>query len=70
MRHPMYAGLLLASFGLAAATHSEGRLAMAGLLWLVLEKKVAFEEKALSERYPGEYGAYASRVKKFLPFLY
>lgn len=40
VRHPMYGGLLMAAFGLAVITRSETRLAMAALLWVVLEKKV------------------------------
>jgi protein-S-isoprenylcysteine O-methyltransferase Ste14 len=40
VRHPMYGGLLMASFGLAVITRSETRLAMAVLLWVVLQKKV------------------------------
>lgn len=40
VRHPMYGGLLLATFGLAAVTQSEARLALGGLLWWVLEQKV------------------------------
>lgn len=69
MRHPMYGGLLLSCFGLAAVTHSESRLALSALLWLVLEAKVGWEEKALKERYP-QYAEYAQRVKKFFPYVY
>jgi hypothetical protein len=37
----MYGGLLMAAYGLAVITRSETRLAMAVLLWVVLEKKVS-----------------------------
>ncbi len=40
VRHPMYAGLLLTSLGLAAITRNETRLALAVGLWFILEKKV------------------------------
>lgn len=40
VRHPMYAGLILAAFGLAAVSHSETRLALAAMLWWILEQKV------------------------------
>ncbi len=40
VRHPMYAGLILASVGLAAISLSEARLALAALLWWILEQKV------------------------------
>jgi len=70
LRHPMYGGLLLASLGLAALSRSETRLALALLLWWILEQKVVLEEAALLERYPTEYEAYRSRVRKFVPWLY
>ena len=37
----MYGGLLMAALGLAAITRNECRLALTGLLWLVLEQKVS-----------------------------
>jgi hypothetical protein len=37
----MYGGLLMAALGLAAITRNECRLALSGLLWLVLEQKVS-----------------------------
>lgn len=70
VRHPMYSGLILAAAGLAALTRNETRLALAALLWWLLEQKVAAEESSLMERYPDEYPEYAQRVKKFLPYIY
>lgn len=40
LRHPQYGGLLMAAFGLAVITRSETRLALAALLWFVLDRKV------------------------------
>lgn len=68
-RHPMYSGLLLTSLGLAAVTHSEIRLALCGLLWYILEKKIATEEQFLTAIYQ-EYEEYTTKVKKLIPFLY
>jgi protein-S-isoprenylcysteine O-methyltransferase Ste14 len=70
IRHPLYAGLLMVAFGLAVVTRNETRLAMAALLWLLLEKKVAVEERMLVERYGKVYEEYKGRVKKFFPFVY
>jgi hypothetical protein len=53
VRHPMYGGVLLGALGLAVLSRNETRLALFVLLWWILEQKVAVEEKALSERYPG-----------------
>lgn len=46
VRHPLYAGLLMGAFGLAVITRNETRLAMAALLWAVLEKKVGVLQSA------------------------
>ena len=60
----------MASLGLAAVTHSETRLALAALLWLILELKSRIEEEALVALYPQQYEEYKTRVKKFVPFIY
>eukprot|EP00879_Flechtneria_rotunda_P005547 GHRR01005840.1.p1 GENE.GHRR01005840.1~~GHRR01005840.1.p1 ORF type:complete len:253 (+),score=64.60 GHRR01005840.1:382-1140(+) len=70
VRHPMYGGLIMSAFGLAIITHNETRLAMAVLLWLVLEKKVSLEEQMLTERYGKAYTDYKAKVKQFFPFVY
>lgn len=69
VRHPMYSGLIMASFGLAALTRSEFRFAMSALLWWILEQKVNFEEAILAATFP-EYGEYKLKVPKFFPFIY
>ena len=70
VRHPMYGGLAMASLGLAAVTQSETRLALAALLWFILERKSSIEEKELVARYPQQYEEYKTKVKKFVPFIY
>jgi protein-S-isoprenylcysteine O-methyltransferase Ste14 len=70
MRHPMYGGLIIASAGLGIATNSAARILLAGLLFLVLDKKATFEESFLAEKYGAEYSEYQSKVKKLLPWLY
>jgi protein-S-isoprenylcysteine O-methyltransferase Ste14 len=61
----------MAALGLAAVTRSEVRLAMAILLWVLVDRKAAVEEAWLAQRYGAEYASYKDRVtKKFLPFLY
>lgn len=47
VRHPMYAGLLMVGFGLAAITRNECRLALTVLLWVVLEQKVSNSSTAM-----------------------
>ena len=70
MANNRYCGLILSSLGLAAITRSETRLALAGLMWFILEQKTGFEEKELCRRYPSEYKEYMARVRKFIPFIY
>lgn len=47
LRHPQYAGLLMAAFGIAIITRSETRLAMAAVLWFVLHQKVRWAAQQL-----------------------
>eukprot|EP00878_Enallax_costatus_P006117 GHUV01006413.1.p1 GENE.GHUV01006413.1~~GHUV01006413.1.p1 ORF type:complete len:239 (+),score=54.08 GHUV01006413.1:345-1061(+) len=70
VRHPMYGGLILVSLGVAAVTHDETRLLLALGLWLVLEKKIALEEKFLVDRYGAAYEAYKATVMKLFPYIY
>jgi protein-S-isoprenylcysteine O-methyltransferase Ste14 len=69
VRHPIYSGLLLLAL---LETLARGTLLAWGLfvaLALLLEFKSRFEEIQLRQAFP-EYGAYQTRVKKFVPFLY
>jgi protein-S-isoprenylcysteine O-methyltransferase Ste14 len=70
VRHPQYAGMLLLSFGLAAVTKSEIRLALSVLMCYLVERLVDFEEAALMQRYPEEYSDYCYAIKKYLPFVF
>ncbi|HYX83849.1 MAG TPA: isoprenylcysteine carboxylmethyltransferase family protein [Gaiellales bacterium] len=69
VRHPIYAGMLLAMIGSALA---------AGLFWAII--LVAFgvyfvvsalvEERSMLARFPDEYGEYRRRTKRIVPFVY
>ncbi|GMH45341.1 hypothetical protein BSKO_13298 [Bryopsis sp. KO-2023] len=69
VRHPIYGGLILAAGGLAAMLRSEVRFVLTFLLYWVVERVVAVEEKALQQKY-AEYADYKSSTKKLFPFLY
>lgn len=70
MRHPMYAGLLLASAGFSIATGSPARLAVTAAMAFLLLKKIDVEEEFLLETYP-EYQDYKRKVPhKIIPKLY
>ena len=68
VRHPIYAGLLLATFGMALDSWNPIR----GVLWLLLAAlltyKMRFEEGLLVAKYPG-YRDYAARVPALVPRL-
>ncbi|TAM60581.1 isoprenylcysteine carboxylmethyltransferase family protein [bacterium] len=69
VRHPIYAGVLLAAFGGAWATHSAGRALLSVALSLFFDAKTRAEERRLARRFEG-YAGYAGRVRKFIPWLY
>ncbi len=69
MRHPIYAGVMLASLGWALWWSS-----LVGLFYLLavivfFDRKAAHEENWLREKYK-EYADYQRQVKKFIPGLY
>lgn len=70
VRHPVYAGLLLASLGYSAATGSPERFALTIALGLFLSKKISIEEQYLMESYP-EYANYQKDVPhKLVPRIW
>lgn len=69
MRHPLYAGLILLSFGLAAVTYSETRLVLALLLQMILTYKARKEEEGMLEAHGAAYEEYMREVDRFFPTL-
>lgn len=69
IRHPIYAGILLAGVGWSVATGSLVALVLTGLLALLLDAKARREEAWLVEAHPG-YRAYRDRTKRFVPWVY
>jgi protein-S-isoprenylcysteine O-methyltransferase Ste14 len=69
VRHPMYAGAVLAAFGWALAINGWLTLGYAVALFVFFDVKARREERWLREEIPG-YAAYACRVRKLIPFIY
>jgi protein-S-isoprenylcysteine O-methyltransferase Ste14 len=69
MRHPIYVGVMLASFGWALWWLSGIGVVFAMVFALFFDRKAAFEEIKLREKYP-DYPDYAMKVKKFFPGVY
>lgn len=69
VRHPLYAGIIMATLGWAMLTlswpHCIGVLAIAFLL----NQKASLEERWLEQKYP-DYSEYRQRVKKIIPWIY
>ena len=64
VRHPIYAALLALCFASALASGSPVRLLFALALFVLIRRKVRYEEGLLARRY-ADYAAYAKRVKRF-----
>jgi protein-S-isoprenylcysteine O-methyltransferase Ste14 len=69
VRHPIYAGLVVASTGWALFWRSWPALLMALGLLPFLDAKARREEEWLRERFP-EYREYEASVKRFVPGIY
>ena len=69
VRHPLYSGWLLATFG---AAHMTGdRLIFAGISTFYLLVAMPFEERSLQMSFPGAYDDYKRRVKyRLVPYVY
>jgi len=69
VRHPLYLGWMLASFG---AAHMTGdRLAFAAITSIYLIAAVPWEERSLRQSFGHDYAEYARRVKwRMVPFVY
>ncbi len=68
-RHPIYAAILYFT-AVSLATHpSAWSAAMTALIVVGLGVRIAAEEKLVREAYP-EYGEYALRTKRVIPFVF
>ena len=69
VRHPIYAGILVAGIGTAAALSWMWLLAVA-LAGVYFVYSATVEERFLVERFPDAYPAYRRSTKMLLPFLF
>lgn len=66
VRHPIYSGVLLIVAGIALRTGSALGLALTVVTVAFFHAKAGFEERLLTERFPG-YPAYAEVTPRFVP---
>jgi len=69
VRHPIYGGLVIAAAGWALARGSIAALAGAAALLVFFDLKRRREEAWLDERFAG-YGAYRTRTRRLIPWLW
>ena len=69
VRHPIYSGIILGSFGLGLLRGGWLALVYALVLFIFFDIKSRREEKWLQEKYT-DYAEYQTRVRKLIPFLY
>lgn len=69
VRHPIYSGIILGSFGWGLLTNSLLALLLALVLFIFFDIKSRREERWLREKY-ADYTAYQSRVRKLIPLIY
>lgn len=70
VRHPIYAGLILASTGFAVATDSPAKIAITVAMAVFLSRKIEVEEEFLKDAYP-EYDQYCENVPfKIIPKVF
>ena len=69
VRHPIYAGIIFGTFGMALLFASLAGIVMAALILVFFDRKSRREEAWLTEKYAG-YADYRLRVRKLIPFVY
>jgi protein-S-isoprenylcysteine O-methyltransferase Ste14 len=69
VRHPIYAGVILAAFGFALTGAYYG-LALFVIAPIMLYPRLGKEERLMHELFPDAYSAYRSRTKRFIPFVW
>ncbi len=69
VRHPLYSGILLMTFGWSLYSNSLAGLAFDAMLFVFFDRKAAREEIWLAGKFP-DYTAYRHRVKKLVPWIY
>ena len=69
VRHPIYTGLLLSAYALAALRAAPVSFAGAAIMTLGWYMKARLEEQFLSQDLGAEYDAYRERVPMLVPFI-
>lgn len=68
VRHPIYGGIILGSFGWGLLTASVTALVLAAVVTVFFRLKSTREEAWLAQRFP-RYPAYRERTRRFIPWI-
>lgn len=69
IRHPMYAAVLLISFGLACLIQSLTGFAVLVVYLVLLYRLIPIEESRLLSAYGESYAAYRRDTRRLVPFV-
>jgi protein-S-isoprenylcysteine O-methyltransferase Ste14 len=69
MRHPLYVAVLTGALAWACVWQSWAAMVVSVVLAVFFDAKARREERLLRERF-ADYAAYASRVSRFIPWVY
>jgi protein-S-isoprenylcysteine O-methyltransferase Ste14 len=70
VRHPIYAGLLLAIFGTALTLQTLASYISMALGFIAIIIRVSLEERLLRERFGDAHAAYQRRTQTLIPFVW
>jgi protein-S-isoprenylcysteine O-methyltransferase Ste14 len=69
VRHPIYAGVMLALAGVVIGHHDASTIVAVAIIVAALGVRIAAEERSVVRMYP-EYASYARRTKRLVPWLF
>ncbi len=69
VRHPIYTGVILATFG-AALSGSVFGIGIFLIAAVVTSRRISIEERIMCDLFPDTYPAYQARTKKLIPFVW
>lgn len=69
VRHPIYAGVMLALVGVVIGHHDARAIVAVAIIVAALGVRIAAEERAVVRMYP-DYASYAKRTKRLVPWLF
>jgi len=71
LRHPAYTGTMIALLGVSIGMGNWlSLIAVMGIPFIGINKRITVEEKTLSESLGNEYIDYKKKTKKLIPFIY